>query len=41
MTDKEWDKFVKWIQEAHHLSILYTPDKTSINLWLEYERSKK
>jgi len=40
MTDKEWNKFLKWLKEAHHLSVIYTPNKMSVQLWEEYKCQK-
>ncbi len=37
MTPQEWDDFIKWLQEAHQLSKMYTPDRYSIKLWEEYK----
>ena len=37
ITDKNWAKFMKWLQEKRHLSMIYTPDKYSIKLWKEFE----
>ena len=38
---KEWDNFVKFVREKHHLTNGYTPDYQSIKLWIEYKRRKK
>jgi len=40
MTQKEWDNFVKFIREKHHLTPDYTPDYQSVRLWIEYKRRK-
>ena len=37
LTDKNWNKFLKWLKEAHSLSKIYIPDKYSIKLWKEFE----
>ena len=37
MTDKEWDKFLKWLYKAHSITRDWIPDKESIKLWEEYK----
>ena len=36
-SELDWAKFLKWLQESHQLSKLYTPDKYSVKLWKEFE----
>ena len=37
MTDKEWQEFLDWLYEAHSITKDWIPNKTSIELWLEYK----
>lgn len=40
MKDTQWDKFLNWLYKAHALTKDWTPSKTSIELWEEYEKTK-
>ncbi len=38
---KEWDNFLKYINERHNLVYDWIPDYYSIRLWEEYKKEKK
>ena len=40
MNDKQWDKFLDWLYKAHSITKDWKPNRVSIELWQEYERSK-
>ncbi len=41
MNDKQWQKFLDWLYKAHSISKDWIPNRTSIEVWLEYKRRKK
>jgi len=38
MTEKEWDEFKAWSKKKY---TFWTPDRVSIDLYLEYKKGKK
>ena len=37
MKDTEWNSFLEWIYRVHNITKDWTPNRTSIELWKEYE----
>ena len=37
LTDNNWEEFLIWLKEAHHLSSIYTPNREAVKLWQEFE----
>ncbi len=36
MTDKEWQEFLNWLYKTHLITRDWSPNKISIELWIEY-----
>ncbi len=37
MNDKQWAEFLDWLYKTHSITKDWTPNRTSIEIWLEYK----
>ncbi len=40
MIDKEWDKFLEWLYKTHQITKDWTPDRISIEFFLEFSKGR-